>query len=214
MLKADLHIHTEYSMDCKMPLQQVIDTCHEKGINCVAIADHGTVEGAVKMQEMAPFKVIVAEEILTPHGEIMGMFLSETIPSHISVEEAISRIRAQGGLVNVPHPFDTFRGSALDSRVLYEVAEQLDLVEIFNARALVRFDSNKARDFALKYGKPGSAGSDAHTPQEIGNAYIEMLEFNNQEEFLQSLRAGKLYDKTTNPLKYLRNIMVRIRNKF
>ena len=76
MLKADLHIHTEYSMDCKMPLSQVIERCQQKGINCVAIADHGTVEGALKMQAIAPFKVIVAEEILTPHGEIMGMFLT------------------------------------------------------------------------------------------------------------------------------------------
>ena len=41
------------------------------------------------MQRIAPFPVIVAEEILTPHGEIMGMFLKETIPSGLSVEETI-----------------------------------------------------------------------------------------------------------------------------
>ncbi len=216
MLRADLHIHTEYSMDCKMPLQQVIDRCLEKGINCVAIADHGTIEGALKLKEMAPFLVIIAEEILTPHGEIMGMFLTETIPSAngITVDEAITRIQAQGGLVNVPHPFDTFRGSALDSGVLYRVAEQLDLVEVFNARTLVRNNSTKARNFALKYGKPGSAGSDAHTPLEIGNTYVEMAEFNTKEEFLKSLAAGKLHGNQTNPLKYLLNIMVRLRNKF
>ena len=86
-------------MDCSMSLQQIIDRCLEKGINCIAIADHGTAEGGLKMRELAPFKVIVAEEILTPHGEIMGLFLEETVPSRISAEQAISRIRAQGGLV-------------------------------------------------------------------------------------------------------------------
>ncbi|MEJ2048179.1 MAG: PHP domain-containing protein, partial [Dehalococcoidia bacterium] len=66
LLKADLHVHTRYSIDCNTPLERVIERCQEAGIGCVAIADHGTTEGALKMQEIAPFKVIVAEEILTP----------------------------------------------------------------------------------------------------------------------------------------------------
>ena len=77
MLKADLHIHTRYSMDCQTPLEKIIERCQELGINCIAIADHGTAEGGLELQKIAPFKVIVAEEILTTHGEIMGMFLKE-----------------------------------------------------------------------------------------------------------------------------------------
>jgi len=53
MLKADLHIHTEYSMDCSTPLEKIISRCQELGINCIAIADHGTAEGALKMQKIA-----------------------------------------------------------------------------------------------------------------------------------------------------------------
>ena len=95
MLKADLHIHTKYSFDCDTPLEQIINRCLEVGISCIAIADHGTIEGGLKMQSIAPFSVIVAEEILTPYGEIMGMFLKEGIPSGLSIEQVISRIRAQ-----------------------------------------------------------------------------------------------------------------------
>jgi predicted metal-dependent phosphoesterase TrpH len=200
-------------MDCKTPLNEIIERCQELGIDCVAIADHGTAEGALKMRELAPFKVIIAEEILTPHGEIMGMFLQDTIPSHISVEEAIARIREQGGLVNIPHPFDTFRGSALDSDVLYRIADQIDLVEVLNARSLRPGDSTRARKFAAKYHKPGSAGSDAHTTYEIGNTFIELPEFETKEDFLESLRAGRIHGGRTNPLKYLGNIMVRINNR-
>ena len=115
MLKADLHIHTEYSMDCNTSLERVIDRCLEIGINCIAVCDHGTVDGAIKLNRLAPFTVIVAEEILTPHGEIMGMFLQESIPSGLSVEQTLASIRTQGGLVCIPHPFDTFRQSALDN---------------------------------------------------------------------------------------------------
>ena len=126
MLKADLHVHTEYSMDCSTPLTTIIERCQELGINCLAIADHGTVEGALEMQRIAPFMVIVAEEILTPHGEIMGMFLKETIPGGLSVEQTIARIRAQGGIVCVPHAFDLLRPSALGEKIVEEIAEEIE----------------------------------------------------------------------------------------
>jgi len=200
LLKADLHIHTEYSSDCNTPLDKIINRCLELGINCIAIADHGTAEGALKMQGLAPFKVIVAEEILTPHGEIIGMFLKETIPSGLSVEQTISQIRAQDGLVNIPHPFDTFRPSALDSGIIEKIVDQIDVIEAFNSRAPLLRSSTKARAFAQKYGIPGSAGSDAHTIGEIGNAYVEMPEFNSRDDFLNALAKGKVFGHRTNPL--------------
>ena len=200
MLKADLHIHTKYSMDCSTPLEKIINRCLELEINCIAIADHGTAEGALKMQKIAPFKVIVAEEILTPEGEIMGMFLKETIPSGLSVEQAISQIKAQGGLVNIPHPFDMFRGLRLDSKEFEALVDQIDAIEVFNAREPFRKPSAKAQTFAQKYGIPGTVGSDAHTIGEIGNAYIEMPEFNGRDDFLQALRTGKVVGHRTNPL--------------
>ena len=192
MLKADLHIHTEYSKDCNTPLEKIIGRCLELGINCIAIADHGTVEGALKMQKIAPFPVIVAEEILTHHGEIMGMFLQETIPSGLSVEETIAQIRNQGGLVNIPHPFETMRGSALNGKIMDAIAGQIDLMEVLNSRSPFPANSNKALAFARKYGIAQSAGSDAHTTYEIGNAYVEMPEFDNKEEFLRALAQGQI----------------------
>jgi len=212
LLKADFHIHTEYSMDCSMPLEQVISRCLERGINCIAIADHGTAEGALKMQNIAPFPVIVAEEILTPHGEIMGMFLKESIPSGLSVEQTISQIKAQGGLICIPHPFDIFRQSALDGRILEEIAEQIDVIEVFNSRSPFLRSSIKAQTFAQKYGIPGSAGSDAHTRHEIGNAYIEMPEFNGRDDFLQALAKGKISGHKTNPLAHFGSVWARVKS--
>jgi len=200
LLKADLHIHTKYSSDCNTPLEKIIKRCLEIGINCIAVADHGTAKGALEMQNLAPFKVVVAEEILTPYGEIMGMFLKETIPSGLSVEQTISQIRTQGGLVCVPHPFDIFRPSALDSGIIEEIAGQIDIVEVFNSRAPLPQTSTKAQIFADKYGIAKSAGSDAHTLGEIGNAYVEMPEFDGRDDFLQALRAGKVVGHGTTPL--------------
>jgi predicted metal-dependent phosphoesterase TrpH len=197
-------------MDCNTPLKQVIDRCLETGINCIAIADHGTIEGALKMQSLAPFPVIVAEEILTPHGEIMGMFLKEGIPSGFSLEQTLSKIRAQGGLVCIPHPYDTIRQSALSNRMLEELAEQIDAIEVFNSRSLLPRGSIKARAFAEKYGIPKTAGSDAHTAREIGNAYVEMPEFNGKDDFINALLKGRISGRRTNPLIHFNSVWTKL----
>ena len=211
VLKADLHIHTEYSMDCDMPVEKIIARCVKVGINCIAIADHGTIEGALKMQEMAPFRTIIAEEILTPHGEIMGVFLKEGIPSDLSIRQAISRIKTQGGLVCLPHPFDALRGLKLDSGSLEELAKQIDIVEVFNARSPFPWSSPKARAFAEKHGIVKSAGSDAHTTMEIGNAYVEMPEFEDKDDFLGALAEGRISGNMTTPLVHFGSLWARVK---
>lgn len=212
-MKADLHLHTEYSLDCTTPLDKIIGRCQKLGIACVAVSDHGTVEGALEMQRQAPFHIIVAEEILTPHGEIMGMFLKETVPNGLSVEETIARIKAQDGLVCIPHPFDIFRPSALGEKIVEEIASHIDVIEVFNARSPLLRTSTKALAFAQKYGIPQSAGSDAHTVGEIGNAYVEMRDFDGKEDFLLALAEGKVNGRRTNPLTHFSSTWNKIKNR-
>lgn len=214
MLKADLHIHTEFSMDCSTPLAKIIERCRQLNINCIAIADHGTAEGALKMQKLAPFKVIVAEEVLTTQGEIMGMFLKETIPSGLTPAETVKRIREQGGLVNIPHPFEKIRGSALKDWCINEIAGDIDLMEVLNSRSPFPANTNKARAFAEKHGIPGGAGSDAHTIMEIGNACVELTDFETPQEFLKSLKNGSIYGKRTGLFVRFFSTWAKIKNQF
>lgn len=193
MLKADLHVHTCYSMDCSTPLDEIIAQCLKTGINCLAVSDHGVIEGALKLKEMAPFKVIVAEEILTPVGELMGLFLTERIPGGLSVAETITRIRKQGGLVSIPHPFGRPHLPGPRELVSAETVSQVDIIEVFNARTPLPGSSRKASRLALKYGRATSAGSDAHIASEIGRAYVEMPDFHGPDDFLDCLRKGKIF---------------------
>ena len=214
MIKADLHVHTKHSVDSNMSYDQIIKACLQKGINCIAIADHGTTKGAREISEIAPFKVIISEEVLTPYGEIMGMFLKEDIPNKITVEKTIRLIRDQGGLVCIPHPFDRVRPSAFRDMVKLEsLADEADIIEVFNARSLFPGAEKKARELAIKYNKPVSAGSDAHSPMEIGYAYLEMPDFNSKEEFLSSLRNARLYGRKSSPLIHLISTAARIKKK-
>ena len=211
MLKADLHVHSNYSYDCLNRPEDIIRRCLDTGINCIAVADHGTAEGALKIQQMAPFQVIIAEEIMTPHGEVMGMFLKESVPNKIPFAEAISRIREQDGLVCVPHPFDKPNRHGLGRKNLEQFIDDIDIIEVFNARSPLPWFSKTSLAAADKYKKAKSAGSDAHTVNEIGSTYIEMPEFCNKNDFLTALARGKIHGRITNPFVLLGSSWARIR---
>jgi predicted metal-dependent phosphoesterase TrpH len=189
-------------MDCSMSLEKIIARCLKVGINCLGVSDHNTLSGAIKMKEIAPFSIIPGEEILTQSGEVIGFFLTEEIPAKLSMKETIERIKAQGGLVCIPHPYDRLRYSAFKNQVFADIISQVDIIEAFNARSLSPGSSTRALELARKYGKPASAGSDAHTLSEIGNAYVEMQDFNSKEEFMASLADGKISGTKSNPLTH------------
>jgi len=213
LLKADLHVHTAYSMDCDTSLEQVIERCLDIGINCLAVADHGTIAGAIKLKEMAPFRIIVAEEILSHSGEIMGLFLTEEIPSKLSAEETIARIRAQGGIVSIPHPNDKLRSSAMKSPELEAIMPDVDIIEVLNSRSLSPGSAARAARLAQRYGKLAAAGSDAHTFNEIGHAYVEMPEFTGKGDFLESLSKGKIHGHMSSPSAHLASTLTRIKKR-
>lgn len=214
MLKTDLHIHSCYSMDSSTTPEQVVERCLKAGINCVAVADHGTTAGGIALRKIAPFKVIVAEEILAYEGEIIGLFLTHDIPSHIPVAEAIARIQEQGGLVYLPHPCDRLRESIMRNGRMKGIMASVDAVEVFNARALPPGANAGARRLAKAYNLPGGAGSDAHTPLEIGDTWNEMPDFEDAQGFLRSLRQAKIVGKRSNPLHRVTSVWTRIGNIF
>jgi hypothetical protein len=214
VIKADLHIHTAYSMDSVSGLEQVIEHCRKIGINCLAIADHNTISGALKMQEIAPFQIIVAEEILTSGGEVIGLFLKKEISAKLPIEETIARIKEQNGLVCIPHPYDTLRFSAFRNQLLESIIPQIDIIEVFNARSLFPGGSDKAKLLAQKHNKLASAGSDAHIASEVGRAYVEMPDFNGKDEFLTALAKGKIFGRRSSPAVHFASTWARLKKRF
>jgi len=230
-------------MDCYTPLESVINHCLNTGINCLAISDHNTIAGALKLQEIAPFKVIVAEEIKTSIGELVGFFLTEEIPKGLSPEETIAQIRKQGGLIGIPHPFgrvpflswravrsyhcapfvrchserseESRPGPSPRNNLLSpEILAQIDIIEVFNSRTPFPSGSTKARRLAQDYGLAASAGSDAHTVAEIGRAYVEMPEFSSPGDFLDSLAQGVIFGHRSSPLVHLASTWAKVKRCF
>lgn len=201
-------------MDCRNELSDIIKRCQKLGLNCIAIADHDAVQGGLELQKIAPFKVIVAEEVLTFSGEVMGMFLKERIPSGIPLEKAIAAIKEQGGLVNIPHPFDPVRGLRLNADEFEKLASQIDLIEVFNARVLAAQTNNKAADFAKEHNLPGTAGSDSHSIPEIGSVSVELNDFITPAEFLAALKTAKIEGKRASPFVHFYSTWAKIKKNF
>jgi predicted metal-dependent phosphoesterase TrpH len=132
-------------------------------------------------------RVIVGEEIRTPSGDVIGLFLTERIPYVLPLAEVTARIRAQGGLVYAPHPFDAGRSSLGAALEPLCAAGQVDVIEVFNAKVADPAVNERAARLAARFGVPGGAGSDAHDPAGIGAAYLELPDFDGPSGFLAAL---------------------------
>jgi len=212
-MKVDMHVHTCYSKDATLSLETIMETCRRRGLDGVAITDHNTIAGALALKEIAPFLVIVGEEIDTTRGEILGLFLKEEIPRGLTPEEAMARIREQGGLVGVPHPLDRLRRSAMGQVKLLDFLDELDFLEGFNSRVTLPSDNRKAQRLAQARGLPITAGSDAHVAYEIGRAYVEMPNFDGRDDFLEALKEAQIFGRLTPPWIHIVTTWIKLRRR-
>lgn len=186
-----MHTHCEASPDSLTPVRVQAARIKEVGLDVVFATDHDTIDGALRLRELADgYRLIIGEEISSADGDLVGLFLERAVPPGLSGEETIARIREQGGLVSVPHPFSRNRNHRLGRAALERLWPQVDCIETFNAREAFASDNRQASAFAAEHGIPGALGSDAHTPWELGRAHLEIDDFTDQRDFITSLRSG------------------------
>jgi predicted metal-dependent phosphoesterase TrpH len=193
MVRVDCHLHTVASGDAVLTLDELADRARQAELDAVCITDHNVTSAAVAAAERdLGLRIIVGEEIRTPDGDLIGLFLTERIPYVLPVAEVVARIRAQGGLVYAPHPFDPLRSSL--GRVLPGLcaAGAVDIIEVFNAKTAQQAPNERALALAAAYALPGGAGSDAHDAPGVGAAYLEMPDFDGPASFLAALADARV----------------------
>lgn len=200
LLKGMFHVHTRASRDCTLSAEKLIQRCLDQGIDVVAITDHGTITGALDVQQTAPFQVIVGEEITTAEGgELIGLFLRERIPHGGATRAVIAAIRSQGGLVYLPHPFDRLRTKCWSHTLREVLLREADIVEAFNARTLLPSANAHAAEAAKNLRKAPCAGADAHLATEIGRTVVYLSPFRTPAELKNSLHTA-IFQVARSPL--------------
>jgi predicted metal-dependent phosphoesterase TrpH len=191
-VRVDMHSHTMWSGDSTTTPEELAAAVADAGIDVLCITDHNAIKGAVDLLHRLSCRVVVGEELRTHAGEIIGLFLEQRIPVGVQPDEAARAIRAQGGIVYIPHPYDPMRRNlseaALDALIDMGL---VDAIEVINAKTSLRSLNERAASTAESHDLAAGAGSDAHVPDAIGAAYVEMPDFDGPRDFMAKLRVGR-----------------------
>ena len=178
-LRVDMHMHTQASFDCLSDPRRVIEAAAARGVQRIAITDHNRVSTALEMAEAYPDSVIPGEEVKTKEGiDVIGLYVEEEIPKGTPAREVCRRVKDQGGLVYLPHPYA--RGKGGSGRYAEELAPLVDIIEVFNARLHPGNLNESGEELAARWSKPRGAGSDAHMLGEVAGAWVEVEQHPNE----------------------------------
>ena len=196
-MRIDMHLHTRASFDCLNDPARVVSAARARGLDRICITDHNEIHIALQLREQFPSFIIVGEEVKTDEGvDVIGLYLKERIPKGTPARETCEQIRAQGGIVYVPHPFAKGKGGG--GFILPIIEDLVDAVEGFNARLHDPRLNEQAVAWARARDLPLGAGSDAHTLGELGRGYVDVPAFDDSPgAFLDALRRGTIHGRSS-----------------
>ncbi len=213
-MKIDFHVHTKYSHDSLVTLEDIREILNgnNRVVDAIAITDHDTAEGALELKKRFKNNIIVGEEVDTGEGEVIGYWLSESVQKGMGIDKTIEEIRRQGGKISIPHPFDLFRKKRMEAKQLDSLLGRIDMLEVFNSRNLFNISNARSKKFALKNKILFTAGSDAHYKAEIGNAYVDCADLESvdrPEQVCDALKNGKIKGRKCSILYHVRTKLLK-----
>ena len=187
-IKADLHVHSNYSKDSLITPKELVYYAKKRGLNAVAVTDHNQIEGSLKIAKETDFLVIPGMEVSSADGHIVALNLQELIPRGLSARETVDKIHKAGGIAIAVHPYAWLKGSL--KRHVEEA--QFDAIETLNASAFP-FGRNKRKATAVaqKLKLPQVAGTDAHFGPTIGYGYTAIDCEPNVDAIAKAIVNGK-----------------------
>jgi dephospho-CoA kinase len=210
-LRLDLHLHTLGSWDCLSDPLAVVERAAARGVERIAITDHNRLGVALRMADELPGRVIPGEEVKTAEGiDVIGLYLTEEIPRGTPARDTIERVRAQGGIPYLPHPYAAGKGGG--GRLAEELAPLVDVVEVFNGRLHPGRLNARAEELARRHGRLRGGGSDAHTLAEVAGVSVEVAAHPNRPDaLLRALVDANVRGRTASNLVHLASTWAKVR---
>lgn len=174
----DLHTHSNASKDSVLKPKTMLKIAKQKNL-VIALSDHNNTNNWAAMRQASRelnYPVILGEEIRVffngeQPGEIVALFLQEEVQPGEFLE-VIDELKRQDAMIIAAHPFAMIKASFV--KHLQDLVGKVQAVEVFNSRNYLESCNTKAKEFAEKHNLPFTAGSDAHTPEELGQAFVEV----------------------------------------
>lgn len=206
---ADLHFHTEFSMDAISKVENVLALARKKKIG-FAVTDHNQIRGALKAVKLKKQKkqdtlVLPAVEATCKEGahliyyfynaeELQEWYKKELEPhlkhnpffAAIPTVELIDNSTRYNAVLCTPHPFAPGITGFAKMKHTQKTLKKIQVIEVLNAFNIHALNQ-KAQEWAEDLGKGYTAGSDGHTTPELGTA-VTFAQGNNVEEFLASIK--------------------------
>jgi hypothetical protein len=178
--RADLHVHTTFSDGTLTPEDILNYYAVYPELHVVAITDHDTLDGALRVREFRDahtdvfggLEVIVGEEISSREGHIVGLFLEHWVPPGLPAAETVDRIHDQRGLAIAVHPY-THWLPFTDLKGVKDLILRLpfDAVETRNGNITECYANFLAQYRAWSHGLCQVGASDGHFHEAIGCCY-------------------------------------------
>jgi len=212
-----MHVHTSYS-DSSGSVKEILDEAKRKGLDGVAITDHGTVRGAYEaLKRHRDLLIILGQEVKTKQCEILALGIRRKIEDDLSVLETLKKIHAQQGLAILPHPTVPFFSGLKEEKMK---TLPIDGIEVFSSiTPFPWYFFRKNLKLACKLGVPMVAGSDSHSAETVGDAYT-IIQCKNRSirEVLRAVKLGKTFiggspSRLSFKLRMIRNTIPHIIHK-
>lgn len=194
MLSVELHTHSELSHDGRDPVDLLVEQAAAVGLDALAVTDHDEIDASIEAADLAAERGlvgIVGMEVTSAAGHVLAFGIEELIPAGLPFDETLDRIREQGGIAVVPHPFQKTRHGVAPHVSDAQLASA-DAIEVYNSRLFTGRSNRQAERFAVEHDVPMTAGSDAHISEMVGQAVTEVdADERSSEAVLDAIAAGR-----------------------
>lgn len=194
----DMHIHTSFSPCSIINIPNLLKKARKMGLDGICITDHDTMASKPVFDSLGDSEgicVIVGMEYATPRGDFLVFGSTEHVPGGMDAKELIRWVKKEGGVAIPAHPFRKSRPT--DPFIL----SSFEIVEVLNGRNRPS-ENESCKRWLAQYGNGTrqTAGSDAHTLEEVGRMVtIFKRDICGVEDFIDALHSDNYMPKQMQP---------------
>ncbi len=210
----DLHVHSVFSGESLAEPKDIIEAALQKGLDAICITEHDSLSASLPFDEISkryPLRVFRGVEINTDSGHMLVYGVNDadwndwgkTGPVH--AQELVKKATSLGGVVVPAHPYVLECCSLYDVNPRITVDERvrglsgLSALEVCNGKmAKYPMACGVLSEYARSLGLPGTGGSDAHIPENVGRSYtVFRTPIHSAQSLAAAIQNGHFYPRVS-----------------